>query len=379
MIRATVLGVAALLCLLPSVCTAQFEAGAVEETQALPESWGNVTGTGARTVGGEAVVDLADFVAEYLAQTGTAPDYAQAQSSSGELTTLSAAEVFALLARTAHLWRFTGALPETVPIAPDEVSPPPLDPEDVVVPPGDEAIGREIPTEQFLAVCPAVVRFVDRVQVIPTSVWVDGQRLSAAEYLAGLAVCISYAYWEGQLYDSIVLPAYAPPYSWLGETEPAEYAGTTWEEEPAWDRGGAGESEEPYWEWEGEEPSGVAAPPPSLPLHGTAEAVAPQAEPRLMVYPEPGSTVAGVVDVVASYVGPPARFVVLTIDSQSEIIMNSPPYGYRWDTRDLEPGVHSVRVQVLGDGDVVLADQMSAFFVVPPESEAPEQGVRDDL
>jgi hypothetical protein len=221
---------------------------------------------------------------------------------------------------------------------------------------------------------------IDRLQILPTSVYVDGQRLSAAEYLAGLAICVGYAYWEGELYDFIVLPAYAPPYSWVSESAYTEYAEAGTDEEPAEAYESEWGPEEPYSEEEGQWPSAeTILPQPRLPLSGAPQAVPTQAEPRLTVYPEPGSTVSGIVDVVVSYVGPPAQFVVLTIDSQSDVIMNFPPYGYRWDTRGLEPGLHSVRVEVLGQEGFVLADQVSAFFVVPPESEAPEFDMRDDL
>ncbi len=380
MIRAAVLGAALVLCLVPCACLAQGEAQVAEEAEAFPEFGGAAPGAGALTVPGEAAVDLADFVAQYLLQTGMVPDYAQAESSSGELITLSAAEIFTLLARTAHLWRFTGALPEVVPVTPDEVSAPVLDYEDLVQPPGDEDAGKEIDTEQFLAVCPAVVRWIDRLQILPTSVYVDGQRLSASEYLAGLAICIGYAYWEGQLYDFVVLPAYAPPYSWVSESSYTEYTEAGWEEESAEVYESEWGAEEPYPEGEGQQPSvETILSQPRLPFSGAPQAAPTQAEPRLTIYPEPGTTVSGIVDLVASYIGPPAQFVVLTIDSQSEVIMNFPPYGYRWDTRDLEPGLHSVRIEVLGPGGSILADQMSAFFVIPPESEAPELDMRDDL
>ncbi len=376
MTRAAVFGLLLFFCLTPSASLAQLELGAPEEQEALP-AFALPRGS-AREVGGEATVDLADFVAEYLAETGTVPDFAQVEAADGDLRTLSAAEVFTLLARTTHLWRFTGNLPESIPLSPDQVSHPVLDPDDTVEPPADPEAGRGIPTEQFLAVCPAVVRWIDRLQVIPTSVWVDGQRLSAAEYLAGLAICVSYAYWEGRLYESIVLLAYAAPQSWAAG-EALAYAEAQWQEEPlqAYER--EWESEEPYWEWEAAGSTIEETFTANVPLYAEAEPETPPSETTLLVFPEPGSTVSGIVDVVVSYSGPPERFVVFDVDARSEVIMNFPPYSCRWDTRELEPGVHTVRVRVLGDEDTVLADQMSAFIVVPPESEPPELDLSDEL
>lgn len=375
MTRLHVLGLTLLLLIAPSLCLAQVDLGAASPSDAdLPDFAG-------RTVPGEAVVDLADFVAEYLSETGTVPDFLQVETAAGSLRTISSVEAFVLLARTTYLWQFNGNLPETVPIAPDEVSLPVLDAEDVVAPPRDSETGREIPTEAFLAQCPAVVRWVDRLQVVPTAVWVDGQRLSAAECLAGLAICVSYAYWEGQLYDSIFLPRYAPPQSWVGEAERIDYVEAAWADEDL----SAQEAEEApaetysetYWEEEDLFEEETYASP--APLYVPVQEPVYQGEPRLTVYPEPGATVSGIVDLVASYSGPHERFVIFIFDAKAEVIMNFPPYGYRWDTATLEPGVHTVRVQVLGEEGAVLSDQTSAFMVAPTESESSPVDASDDL
>lgn len=377
MTRLQVLGLTLLLLITPSLCLAQADLPGWDASASdadLPDFAG-------RTVPGEAVVDLADFIAEYLGETGTIPDFVQVETAAGSLRTISAVEAFVLLARTTYLWQFNGNLPETVPIAPDEVSLPVLDPEDVVAPPPDPDVGRQIPTESFLAQCPAVVRWVDRLQVVPTAVWVDGQRLSAAECLAGLAICVSYAYWEDQLYDSLFLPAYAPPQSWVGDATPLEYAESEWDEEQWWAEAAEEEPAETYSEtyWEEEDLSEEEGYAPRAPLYAPVQAPRYGAEPRLTVFPEPGATVSGLVDVIASYSGPPERFVIFRFDTKAEVMMNFPPYGYRWDTMALEPGVHTVRVQVLGDSDAVLADQTSVFIVAPTESEASPVDLSDDL
>jgi hypothetical protein len=84
------------------------------------------------------------------------------------------------------------------------------------------------------------------------------------------------------------------------------------------------------------------------------------------------------VDLVASYAGPPERFVIFTLDARNEVIRNFPPYSYRWDTHGLEPGIHTVRVQVLGADDKVLADQTTAYLVVAAETEG-EAEIPSDL
>jgi len=434
MIRSAVLGLILLLLLSPGASLAQEEppatAGAAESV--LPDF-------GARTVTGESVVDLADFVSSSMEATGSVPDLAQVRTADGGLRTMTAGEVFVLLARATYLWRTTGNLPETVPITPDQVSPPVLDAEDVVLPPEDLDVGRQVPTEQFLGQCPAVVRWADRLQVTPTAVWVDGRRLSAAEYLAGLAICVGYAYWEGELSDTIFLPAYAPPTSWAKEAKPAyaeadyaqaeeqpageeplygtaeasEYGGEEaagsageyesaeapleelegqeeefptedegWGDEQTWgEEYGAGTTDEAeFGEYEEEVPEeelGEQAWEEEYPedFEEWEEPQGPEYEiaPKLMVIPEPGDTVSGIVDMVASYSGPPAKFVIFTFDAKGEAMMNTPPYSSRWDTSKLEPGTHQVRIQVLGEDEQALIDQTSAYTVVAPAPKKPPE------
>ena len=317
-----------------------------------------------RIVSGEAVVDLADFISGCLAEVGGIPDFAQVQTADGRLRGISAAQAFVLLARTAYLWQVTGQLPETVPIAPEDPRPPILDAEDIPAPEAELSVGQEVPTELFLSQCNATVQWVDRLHVVPTAVWVDGERLSAAQYLAGLAICIQYAYWEEELLEYLFLPAYFPPDSWarnaaeqpggagaeMGEEQAEEWpssAETVWEEAPP------------------EEP-----PASGLPLLAGPPQVPAAARPQLTLFPSAGATLSGVADLVASYSGPPARFVTFAIDGETRVILNLPPYSYRWDTSGLPPGTHTVRVQVLGEGEAVIADQINGFVIVPPE--APE-------
>jgi hypothetical protein len=378
MIRRLTPGFALLFILLSSLALAQTTLGEGTAEAAAPNA--GLPDFAGRTVSGESVVDLADFICGYLADTGTVPDFAQVQTAAGSLRRISAAEAFVLLARTAYLWEINGQLPETVPIAPDDVSAPVLDPEDLSASEVDLDSGVQVATEQFLAQCGATVSWVDRLHIIPTAVWVEDERLSAMEYLAGLAICIQYAYWEGELYDYIFLPAYASPQSWIQSAaalasapttlaSPAESwpSDTTQPEQTEWEAQVAPLVESEWEEagWEEEIPASL----PSLPVP----------LPKLVVFPEPGSTLSGIADIVASYTGPPARFVIFDIDGKTQVIMNYPPYSCRWDTSALEPGTHSVRVQVLGDADLVLADQVSAFAIVSPQAGQSAEDLPDDL
>jgi len=328
-----------------------------------------------RTVPDEALVELADFVSGYLADSGVLPDFMQVQTADGMLRRISTAEAFILLARTVYLWETMGALPATVPVAPDEVRAPLVDPEDVPPSEVDLDMGREIPTDQFLAQCGDTVRWVDRLHTVPTAVWVDGQRLSAAEYLAGLAICIQYAYWEGCLYDTMYLPRYRPPQSWIGFRldRPAQSSPAALPEEAE------ARTEALYWEttWPHLPQEELSGPVPTLMPSQPESPPAPA--PQLTLFPRSGSTISGKVDLVASYLGPPARFVIFAINGATRAIMNFPPYSYRWDTSPLVAGPHTVRVQVLGDEGATLVDQLCGYTIAPPEPGLPGEELPDDL
>jgi len=338
---------------------------------------------------GESVVDLAEFISAYVGESGQLPDLVQVVTGEG-LRTLSAAEAFILLARTVDLWRVNGELPDVVPITPGNVARPEVEAEDISEAEVDVSEGKEIPTESFLDQDAATVRWVDQLRRVPSAVWVDGERLSAAEYLAGLAICLEYAYYEGGLLDTIFLPAYAAPPSWtagavtvaslpaegVSEEAPEEAETTAVAEEAgSAEAAGGAEATEGAETATDETPAAydageelAPATPPALAWSVGAS----QAQPQLVLFPEPGSTLRGRVDLVVSYTGPPATFVTFAVDEATRAIMNIPPYGYRWNTSSLPPGTHTVRVQVFGEGQTVLLDQVSAYIIAPPKPQATE-------
>ncbi len=309
---------------------------------------------------GQAVADLADFICGCLNDSGTVPDWASVQTVSGRPRRVSAAEVFVLLARTVYLWNSSGEIPATVPITPQDVNPPQLDAEDIPQGEFDPESGREINTKDFLGWCADTVYWVDRLHTIPTAVWlVDGERLSATEYLAGLAICVQYGYFEDDLLDYIFLPAYAPPQSWVKAFQAAA------PEQVAAEEGVVAEEATAVEPAASEEASAAPA--------GPEGALAPEEEqpqypsPSLVLLPEPGKQVSGVVDMLAVYSGPPADYVIFGVDGKTKTITNAPPYTYRWDTSALAPGSHAFRARIYGEDDVLLIDQVSAYTVVPPK------------
>jgi hypothetical protein len=273
----------------------------------------------------------------------------------------------------------------------------------------DVSVGQEASTELFLMQANATVRWVDQQRRLPTSIYVDGERLTAAQYLAGLAICVEYADSQGGLEDTIFLPRFGPPLGWIESANAAQasQAGTGEGEEAgtasSGDNGGTGSAgtEAPTQQGansgvgtevltqrqqnsdqnageqavtENAAPKQATGLQPMAPLAAEEEpGIAPQEKPRLTVFPEPGRTVSGVVELVASYMGPPAKFVIFSIDNVTRAIMNIPPFGCRWDTSSLPPGSHTVGVQILGEGNVVLLEQVSVYTVVAPKATAPAE------
>jgi hypothetical protein len=341
---------------------------------------------------GDSVVELAQFISTYVSDTGQLPDLVQVRTQSGNLRVLSAAEAFVLIARAVDLWRANEEMPETVPMAPAEVTRPDIDPEDVPQGAVDVESGQEIPTEGFLEQTAATVRWVDQLQKVPTAVWVEGTRLSAAQYMAGLAICLEYAYEQGELEDTVFLPAYAPPSTWavsLRTTNTSEATGEQSAESTAdgsdssaevTDESGAGEEAATGEATsEGSEAGNDGSTPaaslrPMTPMAEEESAPAPEEKPKLWVFPRPGDRVSGVVELVASYRGPAASFVIFSVDGATRAIMNIPPYSFRWDASALPPGTHTVRVQVIGAENVTLLDQVNAYIVTEPKAKQPPKG-----
>lgn len=337
---------------------------------------------------GDSVVELAEFISTYVSNTGQLPDLVQVRTQSGNLRVLSAAEAFVLIPRAVDLWRTYEEMPETVPIAPAEVTRPDIDPEDVPQGAVDVESGQEIPTEGFLEQTAATVRWIDQLQKVPTAVWVEGTRLSAAQYMAGLAICLEYAYESGELEDTIFLPAYVPPSTWAASLRTTNTGEATEEQSAENTADGSDSAEAGAGEEIGAEEvaaegletgTGGTTPTASLrpmtPMAVAEEsAPAPEEKPKLWIFPRPGDKVSGVVELVASYRGPEALFVIFSVDGATRAIMNIPPYSFRWDASALPPGTHTVRVQVIGAENVTLLDQVNTYIVTEPKAKAPPKG-----
>jgi hypothetical protein len=336
---AMVLGVAA--CVGPSRAWSQADAGAQIEREA-----------GVVQVTGASVAELAGFVVAGLQESGAVPDWLQAKTTEGRVQRLSATDGFVVMARLMRQWDVDGTLPESVSVAVGAVNPPVLSVADLPEAVEGEAEPRVIPTDLFVAQSAEVVRCLGQFRMVPAAVWVDRERLAAQDYMAGMAIAIDYAYRNHKVEPAIAIARFLPAPAWAAYTEQcAEYV----EEEVT--EGDAGTQEEGF--------DGGTAPPEE-------EAPSPPAEATLFLAPDPKEAVSGAVDLIASYSGPPAKFVTFLVDDVAKAITNTAPYWYRWDTTRLPPGPHRVRVRVLGQDDIEIASMEATYTIAAPAPPAPK-------
>jgi hypothetical protein len=321
--------------------------GGASAAELAPDESAEVT---AVTLSGAAVASLAQAVSTRLGDSGSLPEWGRVTLASGTKQQFTAADMFVLFCRAAQGWYENGALPASISITPGSVDPPRLDEQDYPDPQLDLEKGRELSTDQFLSVAGETRRWMEKAQSLPKAVWVGGERLSAAEYMGGLAICVEYAAKQGQLEDTIFLPDYSPPLSW------AEHSDLLAETASEANGGGQGTT--------GEAPASRGMTPPLLDVGTSAQRVA---KPQVTLYPAGGSKVAGRVDLVVNYSGPPASFITFAIDGKTRAIMNTSPYGYRWNTAEQAPGKHQVTVRAFVENSVEVAAAEATYVVAAPQ------------
>ena len=315
---------------------------ALEEEEAMEEEPAPAT----LAITGASVVALAKSLVTSFGATGAVPDWGQVRTAGGSQR-ISATDVFVVLLRTAQRWDAEGALPATVPLDLGAVSPPRLDPEDLEVGGTAEKAPREIQTELFLGQTGDVMRFLEEGEMVPTAVWVNGERLSAAEYLSGLAICIDYAHTQGTLEDTLYVAHLTPPQVWIRHTELLMQSDQLADEATS-------DTEE----------TGAAVPLLAAPT------VAPRpVKPALSIFPKTGARVSGVVDLVVNYTGPAGVYVAFEVDGKAKGVTNAPPFGFHWDTAPYAPGKHQLVVRAQTGGGMEIVSQTATYVVAPSKAQ----------
>jgi hypothetical protein len=289
-------------------------------------------------VPGPSLIALADSLWAEVSETGVVPEMMRLTLAAGREEEIAAPLAFSLLVATINLWRGQGLFPSQVLLPPAVPAPPQLDPQDILPRPSDPGRlpARQLAAASLMYQCPAVGQWILRTGALPTAVWIDGERYSAAEFFTAMAQLIQQASRRDRLPASLTVRRCAAPRSWSAEPRPAAGPG------PA--------------------VAAIPAPPVSPPTSPRA----PRG-PRLTLLPHTGTKVAGSVSLLAAYSGePPPMFVTFSIDGEQRYLTNSQPYSYVWSLHDVTPGEHRATVRAFAKRDEVLAEASVVLLVTAP-------------
>jgi hypothetical protein len=284
------------------------------------------------------VLRAADSVARALATQGRIPDRVTVTRTDGNGLSLSAAQVFVLLARFLGTGYEEGLTPESTP-APPQMSGP-LERSEAPAGAGREIV---LASSDLLAQTRPTADVAESTGHLPAAIWVAGLRLTPAQFLGGMATLLQYALYMGRAPDQVTIGQYPPPVDWgdisgLGREPPAASTGTSGAEAatpgalPPIDYApGAVEPGSPY-------PYPAETPPP---------------KPELTLYVPAKPKWSGEQTLTVEYQGPPA-FIRLTIDGLAKAVSNMWHFTYVWDTR-LEPdGRHTIEAAAVNSaGDTL--------------------------
>jgi len=286
------------------------------------------------------VLRVADAVARALATTRRIPAADVVTLSDGNTLALSAARVFVLLTRFLGNGYEQGVTPEYAPVPP-EMAGPLTSPEATTGAAGESVIS----TADLLAQARPTADVAESTANLPSAVWVEGLRLTPAQYMGALATVLQHAASAGEVPQRVSVGNYLPPLDWTSTPTP----------------GRAPVAPQPR----------VAPPvgaPVSAPPTEPAPAAAEPTEPKITVHVPVKPPLSGEVALTVEYEGPPA-FIRVSIDGNARAVSNMVHFTYLWDTR-LEPdGSHTLRVaavdQVERTVDSLEADLETANGNVP--------------
>ncbi len=180
---------------------------------------GDETETTTVSVPNTSLTDLVRALCERLGESGSVPEWGRVAVARGERPRLSAADMFVLLTRAAQAWHTDKRIPASISVSVGAVDPPVLDPQDYPKSTVNQDKGRTLDAEQVLSFASDTLHWMEQSGSVPTAVWISGQRVSAAEYLAALAMCLDYAASTGHVGKTLFLPNYSPPLSWAQHTD----------------------------------------------------------------------------------------------------------------------------------------------------------------
>jgi hypothetical protein len=191
------------------------------------------------------------------------------------------------------------------------------------VPTGSPNAGAPVAMAALGGQCRALGEIARLMGGLPVAVWVEGRRLTLAEFAATVTGALAAVAEGGPLPAQVIVPRVSPPPSW------ANGIGAGWRTvvttPPA-------EDDQP------------PAPNPTPPARSTP----PPPEPRpLSLSLADGATISGSV-VVRVDIWPLPKMLALFVDGRQRALLNFQPYQFPLDTRRLENGPHRIRVEAQG-------------------------------
>lgn len=167
-----------------------------------------------------------------------------------------------------------------------------------------------VSTASLARQCRSVVSLVGRLGSVPQGVWVDDQRLSAAQFMGAVVMCLAAGARTNALPEKATVPSWRGPSGW-----------------PAFEPLPSADGAAPGW---------------SLPARGATAAMTLQ--------PDGGRPLSGIVTLTVSY---PVRgaLIEVMLDGARKWMANQSPFSFTWDTRAVKDGSHTISVRAgLGDG-----------------------------
>lgn len=273
----------------------------------------------AQRIAAPSVLECARGVRQELLQNGRLPDQVSMAAVAGGETTLTAGRALLVFAEALGGLTGTGRLAEALEAAEDGAA------GVTGVSPGSPNAGAVVSVAALGQQCRALSEMSRRLGGLPLAVWVDGRRLTLAEFAGAVVVALSELAERGRLPAGIIVPRAMPPPAWTNR------AGAGWRVTVTRTLTGEGEDV-------GDHPARPenAAPP------------RPQPRPRpLTLSLADGAVVSGGI-VVRIDLWPEPRMLALFVDGRQRGLLNFRPYQFTVDTRTLDNGPHRIRVEAYG-------------------------------
>lgn len=263
----------------------------------------------ARTVSGSEALQMALSAAATVESSGEIPDRIYMRRGSSGSIRMSADDALVFFCRLLAGWQEASALPQRVELPRGAVG----SRRAARTSPRTTDGGPDMPslsTASLARQCRSAVSLVGRLGSVPQGVWVDDQRLSAAQFMGAVVMCLAAGARTNALPEKATVPSWRGPSGW-----------------PAFEPLPSGDGVALGW---------------SLPARGATAAMTLQ--------PNGSRPLSGIVTLTVSY---PVRgaLIEVLLDGTRKWMANQSPFSFTWDTRAVKDGSHTISVRAgLGDG-----------------------------